>query len=185
MHRGHCDWLDALFYILTGRLVWIPLYLWLVAIAVRKYGWKECIPCFAGIGIMIFLTDHACSDLLRYTVCRLRPSNPDNPLSELVHTVHGYRGGKYGFPSCHAANTAALTVFIGLWLRKGWITLMLTAWCIGNSYSRIYLGVHYPGDILVGWAVGTGIGYMSWYGCAKASKSGVLKRAYAKISTFI
>lgn len=92
------------------------------------------------------------------SVCRLRPSNPENPLSEMVHIVGGYRGGSYGFPSCHAANSFALASFLILLFANRKLSLFIFAWAVLNSYSRVYLGVHYPGDLLVGAIIGTAAG---------------------------
>lgn len=94
----------------------------------------------------------------RPSVCRLRPSNPENPLSEMVHIVGGYRGGSYGFPSCHAANSFALASFLTLLFANRKLSLFIFAWAVLNSYSRVYLGVHYPGDLLVGAIIGTAAG---------------------------
>lgn len=86
------------------------------------------------------------------------PSNPANPLSEMVHIVGGYRGGSYGFPSCHAANSFALASFLILLFANRKLSLFIFAWAVLNSYSRVYLGVHYPGDLLVGAIIGTAAG---------------------------
>lgn len=99
-----------------------------------------------------------CATLIRPEVCRLRPSNPANPLSEMVHIVGGYRGGSYGFPSCHAANSFALASFLILLFANRKLSLFIFAWAVLNSYSRVYLGVHYPGDLLVGAIIGTAAG---------------------------
>lgn len=88
----------------------------------------------------------------------VRPSNPANPLSEMVHIVGGYRGGSYGFPSCHAANSFALASFLILLFANRKLSLFIFAWAVLNSYSRVYLGVHYPGDLLVGAIIGTAAG---------------------------
>lgn len=90
----------------------------------------------------------------------MRPSNPDNPLSAAVTVVNGYRGGRYGFPSCHAANTWALTALLIPVLRNRLSTASLILWAVLNCWSRMYLGVHYPGDILAGTAVGIAAGLL-------------------------
>jgi undecaprenyl-diphosphatase len=84
----------------------------------------------------------------------MRPANPDNPLSVFIHTVNDYHGGSYGFPSSHAANTAGLTCFCVFVLRRRWLSWVMVGWMVLVCYSRMYLGVHYPSDILAGWLLG-------------------------------
>lgn len=110
------------------------------------------------VALAITIADQVCATLIRPEVCRLRPSNPENPLSEMVHIVGGYRGGSYGFPSCHAANSFALASFLTLLFANRKLSLFIFAWAVLNSYSRVYLGVHYPGDLLVGAIIGTAAG---------------------------
>lgn len=86
------------------------------------------------------------------------PLQSRNPLSEMVHIVWGYRGGSYGFPSCHAANSFALASFLILLFANRKLSLFIFAWAVLNSYSRVYLGVHHPGDLLVGAIIGTAAG---------------------------
>ena len=107
------------------------------------------------IGITFFLTDFCCSQIVRPLFMRLRPVCIDNPVHSLVHAVEGYREGKaYGFPSCHASNTFGLATLVWLFFRNKWNTLAMFSWATIMCYSRVYLGVHYPGDILGGLFVG-------------------------------
>lgn len=79
-----------------------------------------------------------------------------------MHIVNGYRGGRYGFPSCHAANTFALAVFLSFHFRRKPMTLLMFSWSLLVSLSRIYLGVHYPGDVLGGMLVGGLYALLFW-----------------------
>lgn len=145
---------DSLMWWMSDRWIWIPLYLLVAASLVRRLGWAKGIAVIAAAATVIALTDQTCSTIIRPAVARLRPSNPDNPINIGLHIVNGYRGGSYGFPSCHAANTFAFALFISLILRNRYIAMSLIAWTMLVSYSRIYLGVHYPGDVIGGFLIG-------------------------------
>ena len=82
----------------------------------------------------------------------------ENPIVDLAHIVNGYRGGSYGFPSCHAANSFGLAMYVVFLFRKRWLSVFIITWAVLNCYTRIYLGVHYPGDLIVGHLVGKGYG---------------------------
>ena len=151
---NHTHFLDDFMYIVTGRFIWIPFYVFLIALMVRRLGWKRTGIALLGVVLLIFMADQICSHVIRPFVGRLRPSNPDNPISQYITLVHGVKGGRYGFPSCHGANTMALAAYLGLLFRTRFIIIMMVAWMILLSYSRVYMGVHYPSDIFVGWLVG-------------------------------
>ena len=110
--------------------------------------------CLAAIALTITFADQVCAGLIRPVVERLRPANPENPISDLVHVVNNYRGGRYGFPSCHASNSFGLAFFLVFLFRKQWLSLFILLWATLNCYTRIYLGVHYPGDLIVGAVIG-------------------------------
>ena len=150
----HTPLLDKVMWAASDRWAWMPLYMLLTVILCRKSGLKMGLFALLLIAALIAATDQTCASVIRPALCRLRPSNPDNPVSALVTVVNGYHGGAYGFPSCHAANTFALAVFLSLIFRNRYATVSLVAWSVLVSYSRIYLGVHYPGDIIGGWVVG-------------------------------
>lgn len=156
----HTRLLDDAMWIVSDRWTWLPLYFLLTLAVVRKTGIKKGIFVILFASALIAATDQTCASFIRPLVGRLRPSNPDNPVSELIITVNGYRGGRYGFPSCHAANTFALAVFLSLLFKNRYVTISLTLWSLLISCSRIYLGVHYPGDILGGMAVGALLAYL-------------------------
>ena len=154
----HASWGDVLFYYISNRFVWIPLYLLLAFFLFRRYRKKAWIV-VAAVVISVFLSDQSCN-LIKRTVQRPRPSH-NIELVDQVHLVAKpdgtlYKGGPYGFPSSHAANAMALAFIVVAFLtreRTLW-TLLMFFWMLLVSYSRIYLGVHYPGDIIVGWCVG-------------------------------
>ncbi len=158
----HSTLLDQLMWTISGKWTWIPLYVLLVIITYRKFGINRCLIILVGTALLIAVTNQTCAGVIRPLIARLRPSSPDNPLSEWVTLVNGYRGGHYGFPSCHAANTIALALFLSLLFKNRYFTVTILSWCLLVSYSRIYLGVHYPGDITGGYLVG-GTFALLWY----------------------
>lgn len=154
INGAHNSFWDVFMYTYSGKLVWVPMYAALVYVLFHNFSWKMALICLAGVGITILLADQVGASLIRPCVERLRPSNVNNPLSEYMHLVNGYRGGRYGFPSCHAANTFGLAFFLMLLIRRSGFTLYLVCWALLTCYSRAYLGVHYPGDLLVGALLG-------------------------------
>lgn len=154
----HSLWADHFMMMFTGRFIWIPMYVALAIIILRQFPVKKAIIVLVGVGLAVAMADQICATLIRPVVGRLRPSNLDNPLSALVTIVDGYRGGSYGFPSCHAANSFALVAYVALMVPRRRLATFLLIWATVNSYSRLYLGVHYPGDLLVGTLIGTTCG---------------------------
>ncbi len=150
----HTPALDSLMWEISRKWTWVPLYILLSAFVFRKYNTAGGIVCLLIIAAMITATDQTCVGIIRPVVCRLRPSSPDNPLSSLLHLVNDYRGGRFGFPSCHAANTFALAFFLSLLFKNRLFTIAIISWSLLVSYSRLYLGVHYPSDILGGLLIG-------------------------------
>ncbi len=155
VNGAHSPFFDAVMWCISGRWIWVPFYIVLTYMLFRRFSWKRATLCLITIGLIILAADQTCASLIRPEVCRLRPANLNNPLSHLVHVVNGYRGGRYGFPSCHAANTFALAMFMSLVFRNKRFTVMMFSWAIVVSYSRMYLGVHYFGDLFCGASVGS------------------------------
>ena len=154
----HSPFFDQLMYLLTETYVWIPLYLALIIVLIRKYK-KNSIWILLGAILTIILADQITTSIMKPFFARLRPSHEPG-LQQLIHLVNGYKGGLYGFASSHAANTFGIATFVWLALKPfmRWSGLIFI-WAVVMTYTRIYLGVHYPGDILVGGLIGMFVGW--------------------------
>lgn len=152
--NGHyTNWLDSVMWVISKPTTWIPLYVVLVALLAYRYrDWRTMVIVLAAFGIAVGLSDLTCSGVLKPLVCRLRPTH--EPAIDPIHLVHGYTGGRYGFCSSHAANSMAVALLFSLLYRKKLATASLMAWVAIVCYSRMYLGVHYPTDIVAGLAIG-------------------------------
>lgn len=163
VNGAHSPFFDSVMWCISGRWIWIPFYVVLAYLLFRRMSWKRASICLVTIGLIILAADQTCATLIRPEIGRLRPANLNNPLSSFVHVVNGYRGGRYGFPSCHAANTFALAVFMSLVIRHKWFTVMMFSWAFVVSYSRMYLGVHYFGDLFCGATIGSLFAVLFYY----------------------
>ncbi len=145
----HYAWLDNFFWTISARwsnaLVIVPLLFLLF----RKRNYIDALLIVAGIVLTIVLCDQFASSVCKPLFCRLRPTH-DETLAGCVTIVNGYRAGLYGFISSHAANTFGAAMFLLLIFRNRYFTCAILFWAVMVSYSRIYLGVHFPGDILAG-----------------------------------
>lgn len=155
INRMHNTYFDYFMSAYSGKWVWVPMYAAILYVMLRNFSWKVTLLCVIGVALTITFADQGCATWIRPYVARLRPSNLENPLSEMVHIVNNHRGGSYGFPSCHSANTFGLAFYLFFVFRKRWLTVYMMAWALLTCYSRVYLGVHYPGDLLAGAVVGT------------------------------
>ena len=158
---------DYLAKTLTTAATWIPLYVSLFYVVVKNNdNFRRIICILACAGLCVLFAGTVDDLLVKPLVARLRPTH-DFQIGMLVDTVDGYRGGKYGFFSAHAANTFSIAVFFSLLMRSRLVTLLLVGWSLTNCWTRLYLGVHYPLDILCGllWggSVGTGIYFLYGY----------------------
>lgn len=163
VNGAHSPFFDSVMWCISGRWIWVPFYAVLAYLLFRRMSWKRASICLVTIGLIILAADQTCATLIRPEIGRLRPANLNNPLSSFVHVVNGYRGGRYGFPSCHAANTFALAVFMSLVIRHKWFTVMMFSWAFIVSYSRMYLGVHYFVDLFCGATIGSLFAVLFYY----------------------
>lgn len=155
----HSPYWDTFMYLFTNKLVWIPLYVSILYVLARNLNWRMVIFTAVAFGLLITVADQLCSTVLRPVFERSRPShNPE--IADIIHLVNGKRGGRFGFPSCHAANTFALACFIALLFRNKTLSWFFMLWAIVTCYTRAYIGVHYPGDLLFGAAIGFLSGYL-------------------------
>jgi undecaprenyl-diphosphatase len=164
----HAPVLDDLMWHCSEMRLWIPLYAVLLYLVQQRWGWRGLGVSVPVIALMILATDTGSVMLFKNTVQRLRPSHVEE-LQQHIHllfTPEGslYRGGSFGFVSSHASNHFGIASFMAgvLGGRPRWAIVALFLWAALIAYSRIYLGVHYPGDVLVGGAYGALVGWLAF-----------------------
>lgn len=161
----HAPWADQLMWIISAKATWIPLYILLIGLLAWRYRkpaptsikWLQrvpvCVVLIAMIALAVGCADFIASGILKDWVARPRPTRVPE-LEGVLHLVNGYRSGQFGFASSHAANTMACALLFSLIWRKKLTTSLLMLWVALNCYSRMYLGVHYPTDIIGGLLIG-------------------------------
>ena len=156
----HVGWLDPVMTFISSEMGWIPFYVILLYLVFKKLGWKGLLFVVVGVVVLITCSDQLSSHVFKPVFHRFRPCH-DPLIQDLVHLPNGHCGGQYGFISSHACNTFALASFITLIMKRFYkkIGLLMFIWAALVSYSRIYMGVHFPGDVLCGAAVGMILGF--------------------------
>lgn len=154
LSNRHSHFMDGAMLVVTDTWCFVGVVACVIAYAFYKENWRKALAfsllLLASMGCAYLL----CAEVVRPIVKQLRPTDPANPVSAMLHIVRGYVVKGYGFPSCHAANSFAIAVFSSLWFRKRWMAVALVCWALLECYSRLYLGVHYPSDILFGSVIG-------------------------------
>ena len=149
---------DMLMRILTNAWTWVPLYVSLFYIVLKNNeNVQKILLILASAGLCVLLAGTVDDAIVKPMVARWRPTH-DPQIGILVDVVNGYRGGNYGFFSAHASNTFSIAVFFAWLVRCRLLSTCLIVWSLLNCWTRVYLGVHYPGDILVGLIWGAVVG---------------------------
>lgn len=150
---GNPQW-DSFWLFMSNKFSAIPLYLLLLYLTYKQFGLKKTVVAVLFVVLLIAASDQT-GNLFKYGFKRLRPCHNEN-IADLIRIVGNRCGGLYGYFSAHAANSMAIAVFFGLLLRNKFRYLfsVLVIWAISVSYSRIYLGVHFPLDVLTGMLIG-------------------------------
>ncbi len=148
---------DLVMHAISGKLIWAPLYLGILIYLGMKYK-RKFIVILLFIILAIALADQISVQLFKNLVQRLRPCHEPS-LEGLVHLFNGECGGKFGFVSSHATNSFNVALLSLLFIRKRWYTITIISWAVVIGYSRVYLGVHYPGDVICGSLLGAFVGW--------------------------
>lgn len=161
LNGSDCLWLDNLMWYISRTGTWSFMMLALLWLVVCRNNWRVTAAFILCFVLCIVLADQISSTLIKPLVMRPRPSH-DPEIGALVDIVRNHRGGKFGFVSSHAANTFAVVTMLSLAMRRRALTFVSFTWAMLVSYSRMYLGVHYPGDILCGAALGGLVGWLMY-----------------------
>jgi len=164
----HNDFFDFVMYWISDKYIWIPFYIFLIYLVIKKYKLRT-IDVMVAVAVLITISDMTSVYCFKEVFHRLRPCQNDE-IKPFVHLVNGYCGGMYGFISSHAANTFALCFFL-IKIFGGeikYLTFGMIIWACVVSYTRIYLGVHYPFDVFCGALFGIIVGILigklfNWY----------------------
>lgn len=157
----HNDFFDQVMWNISSKLSWILILVAFLVIVFRK-GWQQATLAVLAVAVCVLISDQISSGLIKHAVERLRPSH-NMDLASTIHLVNGYKGGQFGFTSSHAANSFGVALLLGLMLRNRGALWAMMGWALLQCYSRIYLGVHYPGDLLGGMVVGLLAGWVAYW----------------------
>ncbi len=150
---------DKIMWWVSLKYVWVPLYAGVLFFIFYLRRYKTAILAVLSLILLVTITDQTSVHLFKQVFERLRPCH-DPQIGHLVHIVNNKCGGQFGFVSSHAANTFGFATFTSLFFRNRYFSVFIILWASMVSYSRIYLGVHYTGDIIGGIILGIFCGYI-------------------------
>lgn len=148
LNGNHTQFWDEVMWFASGKYTWIPFYALLLLLLIWQFKYESIVMIIL-IALLILISDQIASGIFKPFFQRLRPSHQPE-LKTMLHIVNGYYGGKYGFMSSHAANVFSLAFYIAFltYSKLRWLSFVLIPWAVFVSLSRVYLGVHYPSDII-------------------------------------
>ena len=182
LNSFHSPFFDNVMWYVSKTSTWSLMIICLLYVMFKE-NWRRAILVVLGVALTIALADQISSGLIKGIFERLRPARSPE-IGHLVHIVNNYRGGGFSFVSSHAANTMGVAMFISMLYKRRYVTYSIVFWAILVSYSRIYLGMHYPGDVLGGICVGLACGaFVYWlYKTTENHWSNAQKMPFAEIS---
>ena len=162
LNGSDSPFLDRFMWIFSGKTVWLPLAAFILIVLLYKKKWRESILILLAIVLVVTLCDQFASHVCKPIFTRFRPTHhPD--FMDQVKTVFGYRGGKYGFISSHAANAFGFATYMSLLFRYRLFTWTIFLWAVLTAYTRVYLGVHFISDIVPGAIAGVFFGGLVYW----------------------
>ncbi len=167
LNGHHNAFFDTFMSIYSGKVIWIPFLLAAIGVLCFKTKKNEAILAILAIALVCVFCDQLASSVIRPLCERFRPTHYPG-IENLVHTVNGYTGGKYGFISAHSANGFGIATISALLFRYRPFTYVIFLWATITAYSRIYLGVHFISDVLGGMLVGISVGFFVYWLYTKA-----------------
>ena len=171
-------YLDRVMRVLTAAVTWVPLYISLFYVVLNNNdNFRKVMMILCGAGLCVLLAGTVDDMIVKPMVGRWRPTH-DPEIGLLVDIVDGYRGGRFGFFSAHASNTFSIAVFFCWLVRSRLLSLALILWSFTNCWTRLYLGVHFPGDILVGLLWGGLVGSTVYFLYYRLSRNMTSRRRF-------